>query len=73
MNSIIKNTSFIILCIFVAQGCIIQNTKKENCEQIEVTIKEKMKEAERTSFFTTPAERSFISKEVWDEYLHVAK
>ena len=73
MNSIIKNTSFIILCIFVAQGCIIQNTKKENCEQIEVTIKEKMKEAERTSFFTTPAERSFISIVVWNEDLHFAK
>jgi hypothetical protein len=54
MISIINKSSFIIISIFVLQGCITQNIKKENCETIEITVKEILEGGTKDIVFSSP-------------------
>ena len=60
MISIIKKSSFIIICIFVLQNCIIQNSKPKNCKQIEITVEEIYERSIKKIVFSDPDRALFF-------------
>jgi hypothetical protein len=67
MICIIKKSSFIIICIFALQSCIIQNSKQENCERIEITVEEIYEGDIKDIAFSDPDGRFFCTKKGLDQ------
>jgi len=59
MISIIKKSSLIIIFISVLQSCIIQNSKQENCEQIEIKLEEVYEGGIKDIVFSDPEGKFF--------------